>query len=77
MERSEYIYVLEELKDKLEKKEIIAVQDENDTYMCPVCHQRFKENDIIKYSYKWCYNCGQRVDFTLPRNKFINASNIH
>ena len=35
-----------------------------------VCGQIFTGEDIIRYSYKWCYNCGQRVDFTLPRNRF-------
>ena len=33
-------------------------------------NKEFYEYDIIRYGYKWCYNCGQRVDFTLPRNRF-------
>ena len=50
-------------------KEIIAVQDNEDNYKCPVCGQTFTGSDIIKHSYRCCYNCGQRVDFTLPRNR--------
>ena len=51
------------------KKEIIAVQNSEDDYRCPVCGQIFTGSDIIKYAYRRCYNCGQRVDFTLPRNR--------
>lgn len=66
MKRNDCIEVLDHLKEK----DIIAVQDSEDDYKCPVCGQIFTGKDIIKYSYKWCYSCGQRVDFTLPRNKF-------
>ena len=31
----------------------------------------FTGEDIIKFGYRWCYRCGQRVDFTLPRNRII------
>jgi rubrerythrin len=54
---------------EIEKKEIIAVQNSEDDYRCPVCGQIFTGSDIIKYAYRRCYNCGQRVDFTLPRNR--------
>lgn len=70
MKRNDCIKVLDHLKEKLKEKDIIAVQDSRDDYKCPVCGQIFTGEDIIKYSYKWCYNCGQRVDFTLPRNRF-------
>ncbi len=71
MKRSECIEVLDHLKEKLQKKEIIAIQDNEDDYICPVCGQIFKSEDIIRYCYKWCYNCGQRVEFILPRKKQI------
>lgn len=70
MKRSDYIEALDHLKEKLKEKDIIAVQDSEDDYKCPVCGQIFTGEDIIRYGYKWCYNCGQRVDFTLPRNRF-------
>lgn len=40
------------LKRKTEKKDIIAVQDSEDNYKCPVCGQIFTGEDIIKYSYR-------------------------
>lgn len=69
MKKSNYIEVLDHLKEKLKEKDIIAVQGGKDDYKCPICGQIFTGEDIIEHSYKWCYNCGQRVDFTLPRNR--------
>ena len=71
MERERIIEILKHLEGKLTKKEIIAIQDDSDNYMCPTCKQVFTGEDIIKYGYRWCYSCGQRVDFTLPRNRII------
>ena len=59
MKRNDCIEVLDHLKEKLKEKDIIAVQDSEDDYKCPVCGQIFTGEDIIKYSYKWCDNCGQ------------------
>ena len=70
MKRNDCIEALDHLKEKLKEKDIIAVQDSEDNYKCPVCGQIFTGADIIRYGYKWCYSCGQRVDFTLPRNRF-------
>lgn len=69
MDRLTIIDALNHLENKLEKKEIIAIQDDSDKYMCPTCKQIFTEDDIIKYGYQWCYACGQKVDFILPRNR--------
>lgn len=67
--RNDLLERLDENDGGIGKKEIIAVQDSEDDYRCPVCGQIFTGSDIIKYAYRWCYNCGQRVDFTLPRNR--------
>lgn len=68
-EMQEPLKKLYEYENQPDMKEIIAVQDNEDNYKCPVCGKIFTGSDIIKYSYRCCYNCGQRVDFTLPRNR--------
>lgn len=70
MNRENQIIMLDEIKDKLVKKNIVTVKENDDLYKCPTCGQIFTGEDIIKYGYKWCYSCGQRIDFTLPRNRF-------
>lgn len=67
--RNDLLERLDKNDGEIGKKEIIAVQDSEDDYRCPVCGQIFTGSDIIKHSYRRCYNCGQRVDFTLPRNR--------
>lgn len=67
--RSDLRARLGENDGEIGKKEIIAVQNSEDDYRCPVCGQIFTGSDIIKYAYRRCYNCGQRVDFTLLRNR--------
>ena len=67
--RNDLLERLSENDGEIGKKKIIAVQDSEDNYRCPVCGQTFTGSDIIKYAYRRCYNCGQRVDFTLPRNR--------
>ena len=67
--RNDLLERLSENDGEIGKKEIIVVQDSEDDYRCPVCGQIFTGSDIIKYAYRRCYNCGQRVDFTLPRNR--------
>ena len=69
MKRETVLQALEHIKGKLEEKEIIAIQESDDNYKCPLCGQIFTGVEIIKYGYKYCYSCGQRVDFILPRNK--------
>nr|DAK81807.1 MAG TPA: rubredoxin iron binding domains containing a [Bacteriophage sp.] len=39
MKRNDCIEVLDHLKEKLKEKDIIAVQDIEDDYKCPVCGQ--------------------------------------
>lgn len=39
MKRNDCIEVLDHLKEKLKEKDIIAVQDSEDDYKCPVCGQ--------------------------------------
>lgn len=41
-EKSDYIEALDHLKEKLKEKDIIAVQDSEDDYKCPVCGQIYK-----------------------------------
>lgn len=41
MKRKDCIEVLDHLKEKLKEKDIIAVQDSEDDYKCPVCGQIF------------------------------------
>lgn len=47
MKRNDYIEVLDHLKEKLKEKDIIAVQDSEDDYKCPVCGQIFTGEDIL------------------------------
>lgn len=63
------LHALEHIQSKLEEKEIIAIQGIDNCYKCPLCSKLFIDEEIMKYDYKYCYSCGQRVDFTLPRNK--------
>lgn len=70
MDRENQITTLDEIKNRLVKKDIVTIEENNDLYKCPVCGQIFTGKDIIKYGYRWCYSCGQRIDFTLPRNRF-------
>lgn len=44
MKRNDCIEVLDHLKEKLKEKDIIAVQDSEDGYECPVCGQIFTGN---------------------------------
>ena len=69
MKRETILHALEHIQSKLEEKEIVAIQESDDNYKCPLCEQIFTGVEIIKYGYKYCYRCGQRVDFTLPRNE--------
>jgi hypothetical protein len=48
MKRNDCIEVLGHLKEKLKEKDIIAVQDSEDDYKCPVCGQIFTdEGDTV------------------------------
>lgn len=46
MKRNDCIEVLDHLKEKLKEKDIIAVQDSEDDYKCPVCG-RFLQEKIL------------------------------
>lgn len=70
MSRLEQIKTLDDVKNQIEEKDIIVISEEDDTYKCPTCGQIFTGNDIIRYGYRWCYSCGQKVNFILPRNRF-------
>lgn len=70
MDRENQITTLDEIKNRLVKKDIVTVEENDDLYKCPICGQIFTGKDIIKYGYRWCYSCRQRIDFTLPRNRF-------
>lgn len=69
MKRETILHALEHIQSKLEEKEIVAIQGIDNCYKCPLCGKLFVDEEIIKYGYKYCYRCGQRVDFTLPRNE--------
>ena len=61
MKRNDCIEVLDHLKEKLKEKDIIAVQDSEDDYKCPVCGQIFTGEDIFyeENNVKWPVGAGR------------------
>lgn len=52
MDRENQITTLDEIKNRLMKKDIVTVEEDDDLYKCPICGQIFTGKDIIKHGYR-------------------------